>query len=294
MKNKLTAWFALARLPFTSVGALPFILGTVLAWNISGALRWDVLIWGILGAILIIISTNLAGEYWDFAGDTLSGKLGHNKFSGGSQVLQAGLLPKNAALFGSIICLLLAAAIGIYLQFGLMTGPWTIPLGVIGMLGGFFYSTRPVRWVSRGMGELWIAFCFGWLPVAASFYIQTQSIVPQVHWFSLPIALTIFNVILLNEFPDYEADRQTHKNNLVVRLGREASVYLYVLAAAASWIAFWLAGWLYLPVFILSLALAAAMLRGSWKKSADLEKLCGMNLLLDLGTSAVLILALII
>jgi len=61
--------------------------------------------------------------------------------------------------------------IGLILQFYYKTGPWTIPLGVIGMITGFFYSTPPPRWVKRGIGELLIGFCYGWLPVAAAFYL---------------------------------------------------------------------------------------------------------------------------
>jgi 1,4-dihydroxy-2-naphthoate octaprenyltransferase len=34
-------------------------------------------------------------------------------------------------------------------------------------------------------------------------------------------------VIVANEFPDFEADRQTAKNNLVVILGKRVALYLY-------------------------------------------------------------------
>jgi 1,4-dihydroxy-2-naphthoate octaprenyltransferase len=37
--EKLSAWLALSRLPFHSVGVLPFILGMVLAWRLRGVFR---------------------------------------------------------------------------------------------------------------------------------------------------------------------------------------------------------------------------------------------------------------
>ena len=136
-------------MPFHTVGVLPFALGGVLAWGQGGALRWDVCSWGTLGVELVMLATYYAGEHWDYHEDrkgwTLSLSTGWppSCFAGGSRVLQRGLQ-----------------------QFGRRTGPWSLLLGLTGLAGGFFCSTRPVRWVSTGLGELWIAFRYGWLPGA--------------------------------------------------------------------------------------------------------------------------------
>lgn len=302
ISEKLSAWLALSRLPFHSVGVLPFVLGGVLAWRLEGTFRWDVCAWGTLGVMLIMLSTYYAGEYWDYEEDSLSARLGPNRFAGGSQVLQRGLLPRHAALWGSLVSLLLAVGVGLVLQLGYRTGVWTIPLGVLGMVGGFFYSTQPVRWVSRGWGELWIAFCYGWLPVAVGYYLQAGEIVPLVNWLAVPIGLTIFNVILLNEFPDYPADLATGKANMVMRLGRERASRLYGLISLGSWITMLLslrrsvgvpmqALWFYLPILILSLILVVLVMRGRWQDRATLERLCAANLAVNLGTTIAYVLA---
>jgi 1,4-dihydroxy-2-naphthoate octaprenyltransferase len=297
--ERLSAWFALSRPPFHSVGVLPFVLGGVVAWRWEGAFRWDICAWGVLGVVLVMLATYYAGEYWDYAEDTLSSRFGASRFAGGSRVLQRGLLPRHAALWASLVSLFLAAVVGLVLQLGYRTGPWTIPLGIVGMLGGFFYSTRPVRWVRTGFGELWIALCYGWLPVAVGFYLQTGRVAPLVHWLAVPIGLTIFNVILLNEFPDYRADLATDKGNLAVRLGRERASVLYGLTSMGSWIAMLLsldrgvpgrALWFYLPVLTLSLVLVVLILRGRWRDRAALERLCAANLVVNLGTTAAYIL----
>ena len=298
--EKLSAWLALSRLPFHSVGVLPFILGGVLAWRLEGAFRWDVCGWGTLGVVLVMLATYYAGEYWDYAEDSIAARLGPSRFAGGSRVLQRGLLPRHAALWGSLVSLLLAIGVAVILQLGCRTGMWTIPFAVLGLLGGFFYSTRPVRWVSTGFGELWIAFCYGWLPVAVGYYLQVGEIAPLVHWLAVPIGLTIFNVILLNEFPDYPADVATGKANLAVRLGRERASFIYGFASLGSWVAMLLslghgvptrALWFYLPILALSLILALLVVRGRWQDRAVLEKLCAANLVVNLGTTAAYILA---
>jgi 1,4-dihydroxy-2-naphthoate octaprenyltransferase len=300
MIEKLSAWLALSRPPFHSVGVLPFILGGVLGWRQTGSFRWHVCGWGMVGVVLVMLATYYAGEYWDYAEDSLSARRGPSRFAGGSRVLQRGLLPRHAALWASLASLLLALAAGAVLQLGYHTGPWTLPLGIVGLLGGFFYSTRPVRWVSRGWGELWIAFCYGWLPVAAGYYLQAGRIVPLVHWLSVPIGLTIFNVILLNEFPDYEADLEAGKANLAVRLGRQQASRIYAIASLSSWVAMLLSLrhgvptrvlWFYLPILSLSLILVVWVMRGQWRHRATLEKLCAANLVVNLGTTAAYVLA---
>jgi len=308
-RQKLSAWVALSRPPFHSVGVLPFILGEVLAWRQGVAFRSDVCAWGTLGVVLVMLATYYAGEYWDYAEDTLghslsaSARQDPSRFAGGSRVLQRGLLPRHAALWASLVSLLLAAGVGLILQLGYRTGPWTIPLGVIGMLGGFFYSTRPLRWVSTGLGELWIVFCYGWLPVAVGYYLQMGKIATLVHWLAAPIGLTIFNVILLNEFPDYPADLATGKTNLVVRLGPGHASRLYGLTSLGSWIAMLLslrqgvptrALWFYLPILALSLILVVLVMHGRWRDQATLEKLCAANLVVNLGTTAAYVLAFVL
>jgi 1,4-dihydroxy-2-naphthoate octaprenyltransferase len=299
-RSRIGAWLALARLPFHSVGVLPFILGNVLAWRLAGAFRWPTALWGTLGVVLVMLATYLAGEHWDYQEDTLSGKLGRSRFAGGSGVLQAGELPRHAALWGSLASVLLALGVAAVLRFGYRTGPWTLALAAVGLLGGFFYSARPVRWVSTGLGELWILFNYGWLPVAVAYYLQVGTVAPVIHWLAVPIGLTIFNVILLNEFPDYPADRAAGKANLVVRLGPARAAVLYAVAAGGSWVAALLSLEhgvpsrlvpFYVPVLALSMVIVALALAGNWRNRATLEKLCGANLVVNLATTLAYLLA---
>ncbi len=298
--KRVSAWLALARLPFHSVGVLPFVLGNVLAWRLAGTFRWDIALWGTAGVVLVMLATYLAGEHWDYAEDTLCGEMGRSRFSGGSGVLQAGALPRNTALYGSLVSVALALAVALVLRFVYHCGPWTVPFAAIGLSAGFFYSARPVRWVGLGVGELWILFCYGWLPPAVAYYLQVGHVPPVIHWLAVPIGLTIFNVILLNEFPDHPADRAAGKGNLAVRLGLRRAAWLYALAGAGSWAGMILslghgapgsALVFFAPVTALSLALTALMLAGAWQSRATLERLCGANLLVNLGTTAAYILA---
>jgi 1,4-dihydroxy-2-naphthoate octaprenyltransferase len=292
--QRLKAWIELSRPPFHTVGIFPFLLGGIISKHLKSVLNLPILLWGTLAVIFIMLATYYSGEYFDYETDTLSAKLERNKFSGGTQVLQTGIIPRKHALIASYISLIIAGIIGLLLFFYYKTGVYTIPLGIIGIVGGFFYSTKPVQWAYRGIGETWIAFCYGWLPVAVSCYLQTGHISPLVHWVSIPIALTIFNVILINEFPDYPADKIIGKKNLVVRFGRERMAYLYIVMTIGTWIFYFLsvkagvpkkALFFFLPFFLLSFNLTVEMIKKDYKNRKKLEKICAKTLIFNLGTT---------
>jgi 1,4-dihydroxy-2-naphthoate octaprenyltransferase len=294
------SWIQLSRPPFHLVGLFPFILGAVLAWRIHEIFNGPVFIWSIIAVVLIMLSTYYGGEYHDLEEDRLSSEMERNAFSGGSQAIVKNLLPHKQAMTASYIAIVLAGVIGLILQFWYKTGPWTIPLGAIGMIAGFFYAAPPLRWVKRGIGELLIGFCYGWLPVATAFYLQAGTIDTVVHWISIPIACTIFNVILINEFPDYPADLIEGKKNLVIRIGKNASAFLYIAMTAVAWIAFGLSVsrglpavtfLFYLPVFLIGLILVILMSKKNYLDRKRLELICGLTIVVNLGTSLAFILA---
>ncbi len=265
-----------------------------MGWWKTGRIDWGLFGFAQLAVVLIMLSTYFAGEYFDYKEDFLSFRKGKSKFAGGSGAIPGGLAVPSAAKIGSIVCLVFAILVGLIIQFFYRTGPWTIPLGAIGIIGGVLYSTPPVRWVSSGLGELWIGLCYGFLPVAVGFYLATGLFDSLVFFVGAPIAVTIFNVILANEFPDYESDCATAKRNLLVRIGRSRGAILYASAVLLSWFFTILAVWAnapaivltyYLIPFGLSAIVGGAFLAGKWRDRQWLEAMCGLGIVVNLGTT---------
>jgi len=291
----------MSRPPFHSVGVLPFLLGALLAYRMYGVFHVAVFVWGIIAVILIMLSTYYNGEYSDIVEDRLLTPMGRSIFHGGSGIVATDMLSDIYAKKAGYVTLILAVLIGLIIQFYYKTGPLTIPLGIVGILSGFFYSKMPLRWVAKGIGEILIGICYGWLPVAVSFYIQHGTIDSIVHWVSVPIACTIFNVILINEFPDYHADLIAKKNHLVIRLGKEKAAYLYIVVAAIAWVAYLLsiqqgippiALIVYSPIFIVSLIAVFMMFGKKYRERRLLEIMCGLTIVTNLGTTLSYIIAL--
>ena len=222
----LKAWWRLSRIPFLFVGILPLILGFVLAWKGGYRGAYQLCLLALIAVVLILWMTYYLGEWNDLQGDRLNHQ--RNRFSGGSRVLVEGIFPVWVSLLLGYMCLVTAIVIGLTLFLHHRTGPWTLPLGAVGILCGFFYSNRPFRWSYRGIGEILIGVCYGWLPIATGFYLLSGFFSQQVLLVSIPIGLSVFTLILINEFPDEAADRAVGKKNLVVRFGKEKMGDLYL------------------------------------------------------------------
>jgi 1,4-dihydroxy-2-naphthoate octaprenyltransferase len=286
-------WLLLSRVPFLSAGILPFILGSVMARAIAGVFNLPVFLLGLFAILFILLATNYNGEVHDIAEDRLSAEAGSNPFAGGSQVLLKNRVKPRVVENVAYSVAACALGIGIILQFFYKTGPWTLPLGLSGAFAGFYYSKPPFRWVKRGIGELLVAYSYGWLPVAAGFYLQTQKFSGPVFFVSLPVALTIFNVILINEFLDHPADAGAGKTNLLVRIGKARGAMVYVLAALTAMGAFFCsltrgapfeaAAPYFLVVGITIVAVSMVMAK-KYESRSRLQIICGMSIVINLLT----------
>jgi len=208
------------------VGILPLILGFILAWRRGYTGPSGLYLLSVMAAILIMWMTYYLGEWSDLEGDRINQNF--NRFSGGSRVLVRGILPARVSLVLGYGCLAGAILIVLYIYLQYRTDLRTLLLGGLGILFGFFYSNKPIRWSYHGLGEILIGFCYGWLPIATGFFLFTGFFSPQILLLSIPVGFSIFNVILINEFPDEEADRTIGKRNLVVRYGKERMGDLYI------------------------------------------------------------------
>lgn len=298
--GKLRVWITAFRPAFHTVGVFPYTLGATISYHHLESFDWWLWATGSLAVILIMSATHLSGECFDYREDRISWSRGPSKFAGGSGVIPLKLISRKQALAAGVFSIGMAIVLGLIIWLGLGTGPWTIPIGAIGIIGGFFYSSPPFRWVSSGIGEFWIFFCYGFLTVAAGVYLPLGEI-PLISFFvSVPIAGTIFNVIFANEYPDYESDRAARKRNLLTRIGRPRGVWIYTIFSIGSNMFFglsiiagvpWVALIFYVFPFLISVQCVRGFIRGDWKDPAKLEILCGLGILVNLGTTLSYIMA---
>ena len=223
------------RVPFFTAVIVPVLVGAAIAWNHQGYLMWGYFWLTLIAAILFQAGANTANDYFDH----LSGADAINKefispFTGGSRVIQEGEVTPRQMLTIAITSYLLGSALGVYLAVS--RGWFILALGLIGLIGGYFYTAPPFRWAHRGIGEVMIGLNFGVLCVLGSYYVQTQRFSWEALLASLPVALLIIEVLFINEIPDFQADKAVGKNHWVVRLGRRKSAILYAILLLVTYI----------------------------------------------------------
>ncbi|MGD8786326.1 MAG: 1,4-dihydroxy-2-naphthoate octaprenyltransferase [Phycisphaerales bacterium] len=266
-KSKLVILFLAARPKFLVASAAPILVGTSLAFATTGSFNLGLFILALLAIMALHAGANITNDYFDH----ISGNDWVNKnptpFSGGRRFIQEDILSAQTTLLTALFCFVLGSVIGILIVL-LTKSYFILILGVVGLLGGFFYTAPPFKLGYRCVGEFVIALLFGVFPVYASYYLQTESFdtVPLLP--AVIVALLIFLVILINEFPDVAADAEVSKKTLVVRFGVPTAIWIYRIALIGSYVIagimlihspLFLAGLLYLltlPVAVLGLKAA--------------------------------------
>ncbi len=265
--SRLLIFFLASRPKFLVASAAPVLVGSAAGYAVIGTFQPILFVLALLAIMALHSGANITNDYYDH----LSGNDWVNKnptpFSGGRRFIQEGTLSAKATLLAALFCLAAGSAIGLVILY-LTRSVFILVLGLIGLLGGFFYTARPVQLGYRCIGEPVIALLFGLLPVFGSFYLQTETINVTPILPALIVSILIFLVILVNEFPDVAADAAVNKRTLVVRFGVPACVWIYRIAVIASYIVAatmltyrvtFLAGLFYLftlPVVVLAIKLA--------------------------------------
>ncbi len=206
---------------FLYAGLLPYLLGAAWAYAIAGAFDAAVFWSGLGGVVLSVIGVEAFNEYFD-------ARMGTDRVFNPEDVPPIA----QAVFWIGTIAFAAALAVGIFLA---VHGGW--PILAFALLGGaaaIFYEAPPIRWVYRGLGETVIALSYGPWMVLGSLYLHTQSVSWEAFAASLVPAFFIMALAVVNAVPDFHQDRLVGKRNLVVRLGRENGVRLYLGLAAAG------------------------------------------------------------
>jgi len=156
-------------------------------------------------------------------------------FSGGKKAIVDGLLTVKQSAAIAVVTLGAAALIGLYVVYFRETR--VLFVGLAGFLISIIYSIPPIKLCYRGLGELAIGITFGPLVLNGMFLALAQRFELLPLLVSIPVGILITNVIWINQFPDYEADKACNKKNWVVRLGKPRACRIYALLFLLNYLA---------------------------------------------------------
>jgi 1,4-dihydroxy-2-naphthoate octaprenyltransferase len=225
--NGLAPWLGVARAPFLFLPVTLVASGAAAA-AYEGAFGWGPTLLALVGLVLLHAAVNALNE----ASDMTSGidlRTTRTPFSGGSGTLPAGRLSVRATRAFAYACAVVGGLIGGW--FALRLGPLFALLMAVGAAAVLFYSDVLAR---AGVGEVAAGLGLGALPVWGAAWVQGPPPGPAALWAGAPAFFMTFDLLLLNEFPDEEADRAGGRRNLVLLLGRKGAALTYAGAAALT------------------------------------------------------------
>ncbi len=183
---------------------------------------------------------------------------------------------------------MIVVAIGIY--FLVVRGWGLLPIGLLGILVIVLYTplvtkTPALCLIAPGLG-------FGPLMVMGTHYVLTGQHDWLAFWASLVPFFLVSNLLLINQFPDAEADSSVNRRHLPIVIGKKASAYVYAAFALSAfcWVVVTTLGGMLPPGALLALVplpLALVTIRSVIRSAEDRDALIPLlakNLIYTLAT----------
>lgn len=251
------------RLPFLVLTPACVLLGLGTAIYTTGQINWLYFVLALIGALAAHISVNVFNEYFDFQSG-LDAKTIKTPFSGGSGILPANPAMARPALILAWVTFAVIALVGVFFLFA--RGWALLPLGLLGMITVFAYT----KWIARFPVLCLIApgLGFGTFMVMGTHFALTG----EYSWVAFVASLVPFflvsNLLLLNQFPDVEADQSVGRRHFPITLGKQQSGRIYLAFLLMTYLSICLGVALkYLPlaslIGLLTLVLAVPSLKAS-------------------------------
>lgn len=222
--NSFRAWWLASRPRTLSGAVVPVIVPLSLAAVHKGGLLWIPALLCLLFALIMQIDANFVNDYFDCVkGVDRTDRLGPERVCAQGWVTLPSM--RRAIAFTT----LLACLVGLPLvHWG---GKEMVLVGIACVIFCFLYTTLLSR---MGMGDVLVLLFFGFVPVCATYYIQTGELVLEAVWLSLACGLVTNCLLIVNNYRDRETDVAVGKRTLVTLIGTRATEWLYLLLGFAG------------------------------------------------------------
>ncbi|MFC1490930.1 prenyltransferase [Candidatus Latescibacterota bacterium] len=231
MKNSIIIWLKGIRANFLVLAVVLVMIGGAAAWR-DGSFNTLYFIATLIGIVFAHISVNLFNEYSDWK-TGIDAHTERTPFSGGSGNLQQGLLEPSQVRMASWLTLSVSFSLGLWLAS--VSGWPVLVLMGIGGLTTIFYTDYLAKLM---IGEIASGITLGSFVVIGAYFVQTGEINSGIIWASVSPGILTMLLLLLNEFPDLEADRAGGRKHLVIVFGKRVSGIIYSILLLSVYLVF--------------------------------------------------------
>ena len=240
-KNSLKAWILAARPKTLTGAAVPVMIGLALAYADAQHYQGSPFSWVAAGLCLLFafimqIDANFVNDFFDYA----KGTDNRETRLGPERACTQGWVSPDAMKYAIAGTTCLACVVGLPLIW--YGGLEMVLVGVACVIFCFLYTTH-LSYV--GMGDVLVLLFFGLVPVCITYYLQLHTFTLELLVASLACGIVIDALLLVNNFRDRDTDRVAGKNTLVVHIGPDATLWLYLgvgIVACLMGLVFWVNG----------------------------------------------------
>ncbi|OQW93406.1 MAG: 1,4-dihydroxy-2-naphthoate octaprenyltransferase [Beggiatoa sp. IS2] len=224
MSNVYQNWFLASRPWSFTMTFISVSVGGALA-AIDGIFSWPLYLITLVAMIAFHAATNLLNDYFDVQNgvDTLDTSTAQYR----PHPLLEGKLQPQQVRQGVIILYLFVALAGIALAAA--RGWIVLFIGLIGAFASIAYTAPPFKYKYHALGELSVFLMWGPLMIGGAYFVQHQTLSPQVLWVSLPFGALVALVILVNNLRDMVHDHRKGVQTLPLLIGQGNGIRLYVM-----------------------------------------------------------------
>lgn len=244
----------------------------------------------LIGALLTHMSVNVFNNYFDYR-SKIDAKTTKTPFSGGVDILVKGEMKPSVAFGIGLLCIVGAAAIGIYFLTCLLFP--LFPILLYGLIAICLYTPMLSR--IHALSEIVAGTGFGFMGLG-TYVTQTGVIDAAGIAVLVPVSILVGLLLFLNEFPDVEADKAAGRRHLVILIGRKKSAWIYFFSLVATYLSIVLAAVVgtapvTVLVCLLTIPIAYKAIRivfRSYDRPPELVPAQGLNVTIILSTIALL------
>ena len=207
--------------PFSfSASLVPVALGGVFAWT-QGSVAVAPLIAALAAGLTLHAGTNVINEIYDVRHgiDSITSPRA-------SHAIVKGRVTEKQAFALASACFAVTVALGLYLVS--VRGPVMLALGVLGIVGGYFYTAPPFQYKYRAMGVPLVFLQMGVLMTVGGYFAASGRFDWRVVLLSAPAGLLVAAVLHGNEWRDISEDVRLGFTTLSGEVGKRAAYGTYV------------------------------------------------------------------
>lgn len=211
-----------ARLRTLPLSISGIILGGFLAMS-DGLFNGVIFSLALITTIGFQVISNFANDYGDGVKGTDAIRIGEERM-----VSSGKISPKQMkkAIMVSVILTIIFALFLIYESFGLSNFGYSVLffiLGIVSVVAAIKYTVGNLAYGYSGFGDVFVFLFFGLLSVLGSYFLFTKEIYFLLTLPAISIGLLSTAVLNLNNMRDYQNDKKSKKNTIVVKIGLKAA-----------------------------------------------------------------------